>query len=551
MQVKRIIGSPGGGKTRRMTEDAIKAFEHPAISRDWTAIGFSSLTKTARTEASNRLGEAIGVSGKDLRKDGWFRTTHSGVYRQLQLTNSDMLGDRRSSKSWFEDAFGVSVAAGYDEDGLYEASGDRDVADSLRIWHLARVQFRTIESICAECRQAGDDVPSVAVIRQNVEHYEECKRRTRKLDFDDILAKYAGRGLGLGGYLESRPPAGKVPEAIRFWILDEAQDSSPLLVMAQQRLMSSPRVLWVWLGGDPNQTINEWNGADPRLFLQWRVVDEVQLTKSYRCPAPILKFAQKCLHRDDFPNYEQPTIDPADHEGGLRQDYGLEASLEYLHPSDDVLVLCRTRKLEAKARAILADRMIPFRSLRTGEVSSGKAEIARAAIAQLASGGKINHDQMVAVFDHFPYQRHGVRLFRPQTKTDWRKYWSWSEVSIDGLEVLGGTPEFVSSIRDGTWSQGDPKARDLMVAANRWGLKHVLNSKVRVGTIHASKGTEADKVILCTSSSRRCQQAVYASKKRACEEARVAYVAATRARRELVLTRDLRSKFSMDFGGQI
>ena len=246
MQIKRIIGTPGGGKTRRMTTDALKAYDHPAIRQNWKAIGFSSLTKTARREASERLGSKIGIAGERLRKDGWFRTTHSAVFKQLKLSADDMLGDRTSSRQWFEDAFGVNIQAGYDEDGVYEASGDNDIAESLRIWHLARVQFRSIESVRDERYRHGDQVPITRIIKQNIEHYESCKQRTRRLDFDDILAKYAGWKYQPDGTATQCEPSGDPPEGVKFWILDEAQDSSPLLTAAQQRLMSSPEVLWVW-----------------------------------------------------------------------------------------------------------------------------------------------------------------------------------------------------------------------------------------------------------------------------------------------------------------
>lgn len=549
MQSKRIVGTPGGGKTHLMVEDALKAFDTPEIAGDWSAIGFSSLTKAARSEASERFGAAIGVDADKLQKQGWFRTTHSAVFRLQNLTANRMLGDKDKSRAWFEDAFGVRIAAGYDEDGNFEASGDVDVAESLRVYHLSRVTFSPIRRVRDYCYEHGDDVPPEATIRKIVAHYEHCKRKTKLLDFDDILASYAGWEFQPDGTATRCEPIGALPEGIRLWILDEAQDSSPLLAAAQQRMMTAPGVRWAWIGGDPNQTINEWNGADPQMFLRWPVIKEQYLSKSYRCPRPIMKLARRCLIDTSFQNYTQPAIAPADHAGMVSSAYDLEAALETIRPTQDILVLCRTRQLEAKARAILKNHAIPFCLLRTGKAQASQANIARAALLELQAGVAINGSKLNAVFEHLPAQRQGVRLLSANAKKVWRSRWDGRDVMLDGLLKLGGTRELVESVRNGSWRRQDAAAATFLDAVRRWGVPDTLNPRIRVGTIHSAKGTEADKVVLCTSSSRRCSVDLIPGGQRAREEGRVAYVAATRARRELILARDLGSKFTMELDG--
>ena len=71
--------------------------------------------------------------------------------------------------------------------------------------------------------------------------------------------------------------------------------------------------------------------------------------------------------------------------------------------------------------------------------------------------------------------------------------------------------------------------------------------KIRIGTIHASKGMEASKVIVMTGISSRCRDAEESDDTKFAEERRVEYVACTRAKHKLILAHDPRSKYRMEF----
>lgn len=109
-------------------------------------------------------------------------------------------------------------------------------------------------------------------------------------------------------------------------------------------------------------------------------------------------------------------------------------------------------------------------------------------------------------------------------------------VMLDDLAQLGATPRLIELIRCGAWIDHvkGTDARRITKAISRYGPDILVDPKIRVGTIHSVKGQEADKVVLLTTTSAVVERGAETRTGRD-EEHRVAYVAATRARRELVL----------------
>ena len=70
--------------------------------------------------------------------------------------------------------------------------------------------------------------------------------------------------------------------------------------------------------------------------------------------------------------------------------------------------------------------------------------------------------------------------------------------------------------------------------AKRWGPELAGTPRVRIGTIHSVKGAEADNVGLLTTTSKRVEAGAQDEQQHN-EECRIAYVAVTRARRNLVV----------------
>jgi hypothetical protein len=106
-----------------------------------------------------------------------------------------------------------------------------------------------------------------------IESYEEYKKDHR-VDFTDMLIEYLEKG-------------GDV--FLKVLIVDEAQDLTPLQWRLVEKLaIHSDKV---YLAGDDDQAIYEWNGADVEFYTRFPGRNKV-LSKSYRLPLMIHDYSQ-------------------------------------------------------------------------------------------------------------------------------------------------------------------------------------------------------------------------------------------------------------------
>jgi hypothetical protein len=101
----------------------------------------------------------------------------------------------------------------------------------------------------AEMARVGADVPSFGEVKLFFEKYENAKRLHDRVDFVDIVGRFAGVHFGLEGP-EMVEPHGELPPGGKGWIFDEYQDSSKLVDLACRRLVSGPDVIWSYLAAE-------------------------------------------------------------------------------------------------------------------------------------------------------------------------------------------------------------------------------------------------------------------------------------------------------------
>ena len=75
--ILRLIGGAGTGKTSRLMQEIDRARGLWGIEQ----IGFSTMTRAARSVAVGRAASAFGRAPDELSRDGWFRTIHSACLR--------------------------------------------------------------------------------------------------------------------------------------------------------------------------------------------------------------------------------------------------------------------------------------------------------------------------------------------------------------------------------------------------------------------------------------------------------------------------------------
>ena len=251
VQEARVIGGAGTGKTTMMIDIMEKAMERPEVARNPYALGFSSFTRAARAEAANRAGAAWGISPDDLAGAGWFRTAHSVAYRVLGIGKGEILSGSKEDDRWVSEAVGSDVAYSLDEDdgGVGVYTGDPVAAAALNYWSLARSVLRPLREIVDA--DQNPDAPSAGEVIKRIEMYEQRKRLDHRIDFTDMLCRFAGVKNVPDVGPEFGEPDGMVPNTVVGWIFDEAQDASRLLDMACRRLLTGDAVKWAWCVGDP------------------------------------------------------------------------------------------------------------------------------------------------------------------------------------------------------------------------------------------------------------------------------------------------------------
>jgi DNA helicase-2/ATP-dependent DNA helicase PcrA len=135
------------------------------------------------------------------------------------------------------------------------------------------------------------------------QRYEDEKRNTGQVDFDDLLIRCARA-------VEQDPEMAAAQRwRFRHLFVDEFQDVNPLQF----------RLLQAWRGGsddlcvvgDPNQAIYAWNGADPELLANARTtfpgVEVVELDVNYRSSPQIIGAANVMLGRVSTGVHLRPT----------------------------------------------------------------------------------------------------------------------------------------------------------------------------------------------------------------------------------------------------
>lgn len=528
----RVIGGAGTGKTtmlKGLMEAAL-----PGLGNDPLRLGFASFTRAARAEAVARVSTAWGVEPSLLEKTGWFRTVHSTVRRCLESKES-LVADSKADIEWISEALGVRVHTALDDGDRQIFIGDDQAAQALNIWALARNSLMPLPEVVRRARLADDAVPPVETVIRHATRYESAKRMDGRIDFADMLTRFAGIHCDPQEGVHRVQPMGFLPE-VGAWLFDEQQDASPLLDLVCKRLVSAPSVKWAYIVGDPFQSIYGFGGATADCFLSWAVSKEKTMPKSWRCPRPILELGERCLRRMTK-GYFDRKIAPADHDGSVEEEQSIMDVAQMIEPGEDWLFIARTKHQASRLAAALHEAGKPCRWVNGPEGISARSQ-GLAALFALEHDKNITGHQWRAALDLLPVRSSTEELLVRGTKKNWGRQEEelsrWDCLFAADLESVGATPALVAAVRSGAWTRYIDRGQEWRTEAKRHGAELAANPRVRVGTIHSVKGAEADNVAMLTTIPNRVSNGS-ADPGQHDEECRVAYVAVTRARRRLVV----------------
>lgn len=483
-----IIGPPGTGKTTTLLGIVEKALERGVEPE---SIGYVSFTRRAATEARDRARERFGMSAERFP---WFRTLHSLCFKALGLSNSDVLEGRKMAE--FGEWIGIDVGAsrGSPEEGstFGMAHGDR----LLFMENLARIRGVPLR----EQYDLDSDDLSWHELDRVSRGLAEYKRAHGLRDYTDMLDMFSQQDWS---------------PRLQLLLVDEAQDLSMLQWRVVERLArGTPRVV---LAGDDDQAIYSWAGAAVDHFVgmpgQVRV-----LGQSWRVPASVQRLAASTLRGVESRRAKEWAPRP---EEGLVRQMGLDG-IDWT--GDSILVLARNvMHLNEVARRIhTAGYMYESRGH-----PSIKDSMRRAMLTweRLRKGERQIVEDVLRVYE---LMSSGLGIARGHKEL--RSFARDAEVQMADLVQHGGL------LRTDVWHEALDKVpnveREYIRACLRRGEKMSRAPRIRLSTIHGSKGGEADEVVLLTDMAPRTHREAM---ERPDDEARVWYVAATRARNTLTI----------------
>jgi superfamily I DNA/RNA helicase len=372
-----------------------------------------------------------------------------------------------------------------------------------------------------------------------VTKYETQKRVWGKLDFCDLLFKYAGIRVDENLEFQETYPEGSVPAEIDLWIIDEFQDCSSILDRCCQRLAEAAQELW--LLGDVYQSVYGFSGSEWQIMRsrELQAKEEgrrVVLNRSWRNPEPVIQWGEDILRRD--PQYEsrEPVSETGEGTTGLVEWKELVRLLPLLVNSD-TMVLSRTWFNLGKVTQFLDSAGIPWKSIQEKMKSRWESPVQIAFVLvmrDLRDGKRISEQDWRRVTEELPQKMDGKELFVRGAKAKWKKTECSQELkrTLDELEEWGAGPEFAEFIRNERWRVD--KVLLLDQAIDRFGIDCVRDPGLRLGSCHSAKGLGARNVFVLASSTEKASGAAVDFY----EDLFLKYVAITRTRENYRLVVD-------------
>jgi len=499
----KIFGPPGTGKTYQLLK-RIKYFLKKGVQPN--RIAYFSFTNKAVDETIDRL-KTINQS-YDEETFPYFSTIHS--FARQQFSEIPVL-DPNDDMFQFHSDYGtikIKAVKGFEDQKILNNW-------SLRVYDKARNMKQ--DPVHAYKQQQRKEVRlpqylSIISAYENFKHYEFEPGifKQDKLDFTDMIKKFITDGI--------------VPQ-LDVLMVDEAQDLTPLQWDLISKLAVETKI--VYLAGDDDQAIYEWNGADVDFFIHFPGKNKI-LKQSRRIPKTIHSFSNLLMAPAKGYRVEKE-FKPKTEEGTITT-YPDIKKINF-NSDQSYMVLTRIRDVKAEVENDLKDMGLYFQDVQG--VRSFKIEQWQAikSWSKVISGGSITREEACIMYHYLQKIDHG---FRSADSSKWSFAHENQPFNYDELQLRCGLREEKDSWINSFKIRFSNKEKEYFIKAlnNKFDLDR--KSNIIVDTMHAVKGGEADNVVLLS----KANWPSHYERKNILDkvkECRVWYVGATRAKQNLHL----------------
>ena len=268
-----ILGPPGTGKTTTLINLVEKKIKDGI---DPQTIGYFTFTTNAATEAKEKAFKEIKL---DEKKVPFFCTLHSICLKRVAWGKKKMIEDEHYTKINRILNLNVREDMHFAENKNFKTSSPKNYLTYIDLSRARRISIK----------EQYDKIPRKNIYRYKInperfdymyKFYEKYKEKEDRYDFTDMLYYFL---------IEGTPPK------LKYLFIDEAQDLSALQWKVVKKFETN--VEQSFFAGDDDQAIYRWCGADVEQFINLKSDTVKTLDQSHRVPKKIYSLAHKILSR--------------------------------------------------------------------------------------------------------------------------------------------------------------------------------------------------------------------------------------------------------------